>query len=141
MSNVAFSIIWPNFIESWEGLPSQLLPTTETPDPNVALLFNIFDFTNCATYATLLDLCSVPMFTLYDYAHGRQSTRVKAAKQCLTSQKEKALCRALETWILYLNSTVEWIRWPFLEECPRGKLQNSTFAHTYSLLGLLPSQV
>jgi hypothetical protein len=66
--------------------------TISSADPATAVLTNLCDPTDRITYSALSELASVPVSTLRNRAHERQSKREKAVKQqYLTPQEEKAL--------------------------------------------------
>jgi hypothetical protein len=66
--------------------------TISSADPATAVLTNLCDPTDRITYSALSELASVPVSTLRNRAHERQSKREKAVKQQhLTPQEEKAL--------------------------------------------------
>lgn len=68
------------------------MSTIQIVDPANTVLTNLCGPATRITYAALSDLSSVPVSTLWDRAHGRQSRSEKAAKQqYLTPQEEKAL--------------------------------------------------
>jgi hypothetical protein len=68
-----------------------MLPISSA-DPATAVLTNLCDPTDRITYSALSELASVPVSTLRNRAHERQSKREKAVKQqYLTPQEEKAL--------------------------------------------------
>jgi hypothetical protein len=68
------------------------MSTIQIVDPANTVLTNLYGPATRITYAALSDLSSVPVSTLWDRAHGRQSRSEKAAKQqYLTPQEEKAL--------------------------------------------------
>jgi glycerol-3-phosphate O-acyltransferase len=89
------------------------MSTIQIVDPANTVLTNLCGPATRITYAALSDLSSVPVSTLWDRAHGRQSRSEKAAKQqYLTPQEEKALvslCLGTDTFYR-LNLCVLW-RW------------------------------
>jgi hypothetical protein len=93
------------------------MSTIQIVDPANTVLTNLCGPATRITYAALSDLSSVPVSTLWDRAHGRQSRSEKAAKQqYLTPQEEKALVSLCLTYVsgtdtfYRLNLCVLW-RW------------------------------
>jgi hypothetical protein len=80
---------------------NRLMPTIQTADAATDVLINFSDSAKRPTYAALSESSNIPLFTLWDRAHGRQPRREKAAKQqYLTPQEEKALVNyALRTTV------------------------------------------
>jgi hypothetical protein len=63
--------------------------TISSADPATAVLTNLCDPTDRITYSALSELASVPVSTLRNRAHERQSKREKTVEERKDSRREK----------------------------------------------------